>query len=239
LLAAAALLATSGLAVAETRPYIAIAGGIESADDESIRGANAAGQARDINVGFDTGEYLGLSLGLIGEDMAFGRLRGEVEASFRQSEVEGLSLNGVARAFNPSSEVSIAAAMVNGYVDSPLIANRFRIYGGAGFGVAGVDHEIRYLVANAAATGGNLQILLPSSETTNAYQLILGGELKATPRFSLTADVRYFDVGDVQVERFIGNTIINGVATNTGTLDSVLDADLASTTVTFGLRYAF
>jgi hypothetical protein len=39
LLAAAAILATTSVAAAETGPYLAFAGGIESADDETIRGA--------------------------------------------------------------------------------------------------------------------------------------------------------------------------------------------------------
>jgi opacity protein-like surface antigen len=234
------LVAESALAqTADNRFYASVFGGAETLDDESITGANAAGQARNINVEFGDGSVFGAAVGVTGGDMSFGRFRGEFETAFRQSDVEALALNGTARQFNPSSEVSITTAMVNAYYDTPVFWERVRAFGGVGFGIAGVDHEIRYLVANAAATGGNLQILLPSSETTYAYQLILGSEIELSPSWSLSGDVRYLDVGDVQVERYIGNSILNGVATNNGTLDSVLDADLTSISATIGLRFKF
>lgn len=229
----------SAASAQDGRFYVAGNIGTDSFDDESIRGANAAGQARDIAVSFDDGEFSSLAIGVLGEEGRYGRFRGEVETSFRASDVEGLVLNGGARTVIDGSEVSIAAALVNVYYDTPVYFDRLRFSVGAGFGVAGVDHEIRYLVANTAATGGNLQILLPTSETTTAQQFVLGAEVKLSSAWSLTADVRYFDVGDLQTERFIGNTIINGTATNNGTLDSVLDADLSSTALSVGLRYRF
>jgi opacity protein-like surface antigen len=241
-LAAAAALAAANTAHAQTadnRFYASVFGGFETVDDESIAGANAAGQARNINVGFGDGSVFGVAAGVSSGDMAFGRFRAEVETAFREADVDSLSLNGVARQFNPSSEVSITTAMVNVLYDTPAFWGRVRAFGGVGFGLAGVDHQIRYLVANATATGGNLQILIPSSETTYAYQLILGTEVELSPSWSFIGDVRYLDVGDTQVERYIGNTIINGTATSNGTLDSVLDADLASVSATIGVRYRF
>jgi opacity protein-like surface antigen len=230
--AAAAAVAVSneaGAQTADNRFYASVFGGVETFDDESITGANAAAQARTINVEFGDGSIFGVAAGVSSADHSMGRFRAEFETAFRQADVEALSLNGVPRQFNPSSEVSITTAMVNAFYDTPVFWERVRAYGGVGFGLANVDHEIRYLVANAAATGGNLQILIPSSESTYAYQLVLGSEIELSPSWSLTGDVRYLDVGDTQVERYIGNTIINGTATNNGTLDSA----------TVGLRYRF
>ena len=221
------------------RFYVAGNIGTDSFDDEAIRGANPAGAARNIDVTFDDGEFASLAIGVLGAEGRYGRIRGEVETAFRASDVEALVLNSVARTVIDGSEVTISSALVNVYYDTPVYFDRLRLFVGAGFGVAGVDHEIRYLVANPAATGGNLQILLPTSETTTAQQFVAGAEFKLSSAWSLTADVRYFDVGDVQTERFIGNTIINGTATNSGTLDSVLDADLSSTAFSAGLRYRF
>jgi opacity protein-like surface antigen len=223
----------------ENRFYVAGTFGSDAFDDETISGANAAAQRRDINVEFDNGGYYGVALGLLATESTYGRVRGEVEASFRSADVQALALNGVARNVAEGSEVSVASGMINGFYDTPVYFDRFRLYAGAGLGIAGVDHEIRYLVANPAATGGNLQIIIPSSEMTVAYQFIGGAEVALSPSWSLTADVRYFDAGDVQVERYIGNTIINGTATNIGTLDSVLDADLSSVTASAGIRYRF
>lgn len=224
----------------DKRFYTSLFGGAETFDDESIIGANAAGQARNINIQFYEGSVFGAALGVSSADSSFGRFRGELEIASRQADVDALALNGVTRQFNPSSEVSVTTAMVNALYDSPVLWDRYRVFAGAGIGLAGVDHSVRYLVANPAASGGNLQILIPSSETTSAYQLILGAEVELTSSWSLLGDVRYLDVGDTQVERYIANSIINGTATaSTGTLDSVLDADLSSTSFTVGVRYRY
>ncbi len=238
--AAAAAFAFAASASAQERSvYVGVFGGGDFVEDESINGANAAGAVRDIDVEFDTGSVFGAVVGVAGAEQSWGRIRGEVEASFREADMSALALNGVARQFNPASEVSVSSALVNAYYDSPLYADRVRFFAGAGFGIAGIDHEIRYLVANAAATGGNLQILIPTTETTFAYQLIGGAEVELGGNWSLIGDVRYFDLGDVQVERFIANSIIDGTATNNGTLDSVLDADWSTISATVGLRYRF
>lgn len=109
---------------------------------------------------------------------------------------------------------------------------------GAGFGIAGVDNEVEYLVANASATNGQAHIALPGTEVTYAYQLMAGVEVEVTPFLSLVADVRRLELGDYQAERYILNTPGVGSGTN-GTLDSILDAEWSATSVTAGLRYRF
>lgn len=241
--AAAALAGLAGPALADANSfYIGGFVGGDMPDDESLDGANAAGQLRDIDVALEEGTLFGLVLGVATPEQDFGRFRAEIEAGFRSSELEGLNLNGVARVVQPGSEVSVASGMLNVHYDTPVFLDRVRLNLGAGFGVAGIDHEIRYLVANGAAIGstpGNLQIAIPSSEMTYAYQIIGGIEVMLAPGLSLTGDVRYFDLGDVQAERYILNSIINGVATTNGTLDSILDADYATTSLTIGVRVAF
>lgn len=222
--------------------YFGVFGGVDLRRDQDINGATAGGAVRDIVVEYDTGSVFGANLGVSGRENAWGRLRGEVELAYREAEVKNLALNGVARVVQDGSETSISTGMVNVYYDTPLYFDRFRLSFGGGFGIASVNHGINYLVANAAAIGtqpGNLQIALPSSETTYAWQLIAGGEMKMTESISLVGDVRYLGLGDLQVERYIGNSIINGVATTTGTLDSILNTDMSTVTLSAGLRIAF
>lgn len=222
--------------------YFGVFGGVDLRKDQDINGATSGGAVRDIVVEYDTGSVFGANVGMAGRDNAWGRVRGEVEFAYREADVKNLALNGVARVVQDGSETTIATGMVNVFYDTPLYFNRFRLSFGGGFGIANVNHGINYLVANAAAIGtqpGNLQIALPSSETTYAWQLIGGGEVKMTESISLVGDIRYLDVGDLQVERYIGNSIINGVATTTGTLDSILKSDLSSVTLSAGLRISF
>ena len=239
----AALIGTTSAAHAEEpKVYIAAFGGIDMPDDERLDGTNADGQLRDIDVLLGDDSVVGLALGVATPEQSFGRFRGEIEASFRQSDLGGLTLNGVAREVLDGSHVSVAAAMVNLSYDTPQLFDRLRFTAGAGFGVAAIDHQIRYLIAVPPAIGafpGNVQIAIPSTETTHAYQLIGGAEFALNKSFSLTADVRYFDLGNVQAERFILNSFIGGVPTTIGTLDSILDADYATTSFTVGIRYQF
>lgn len=242
-MAVAALFGISSPALAnEGGVYVTVFGGIDAPDEEKIDGRNAAGDLRDIDVALDDGKVIGAALGVAGADSSWGRLRAEVEFSFRKSDLEGLTLNGVPRTVVDGSDVSIGAGMLNAYFDTPKLLDRLRFGVGAGFGVASVNHEIGYLIAVPPAIGtipGQVQIAIPSSETGYAYQLIGMAEVELSRNLSLIGDVRYFDLGDVQVERFVLNSFINGVPTTTGTLDSILDADYSTTSFTVGIRYKF
>ena len=223
----------------EHQAYVSGMIGINMPDDENFLGANAAGQGRDIQAQLDDGTQFGLSLGLMTKDYDWGRVRGEVEVAYRESDLEGLVLNAVSRTIIEGSGVDVTTAMVNLSYDTPKVLGSLRFSLGAGYGLASVTHDIRYLVANAAAIGsipGQLQIAIPNSETTDAYQLIGGAEVELTPGISLIADVRYLEVGDTKGERYILNSIINGVATTNGTLDSILDADYSTVSLNAGLR---
>ena len=210
--------------------YAAFHYGLDQQSDEDIRGANISGAPRNIDIEFDSGKFIAASLGIIAAEGERGRLRFDIEAAFRDGDVSGLQLNDVARAVRSGSEVSSTTVLVNAYYDTPLIADRFRLFAGGGFGIGSIDHEVRYLVERSEAAGGNLAIAIPSTETTLAYQFGGGAEFVVTPRISLIGDVRYAGFGDTQVERYI---------LTTGAIDSVLDADKSSLTVSGGVRFSF
>lgn len=243
IVAAAALAGVAAPAQAEEqKAYVTGFAGVDMPDSVNLDGANSAGAVRDIDAALEDGSVLGLAVGVASKDASFGRFRAEVEVSFRESDLEGLKLNGVDRTIIEGSDVSTTAALINVHYDTPVYWERVRFNAGVGFGIASIDHQIRYLVANAAAIGsipGQLQIAIPSTESTYAAQVIGGFEVELSPNWSITGDVRYFDLGDVQAERYILNSIINGVASTTGTLDSILDSDYSTTSFTTGLRFKF
>ncbi len=220
-----------GAAAADDRNfYVSAKYGLDQQSDEAIRGANVAGAPRNIDIEFDGGRYAAAALGYIAADGAMGRLRFEVEAAYHESDVERLLLNDVERAVRTGSNVSATTAMINAYYDTPLIADRFRVFGGGGFGIGSIDHEVRYLVERPAEAGGNLAIAIPSTETTFSYQIGGGLEAVITPWISLVGDVRYVGFGDTQVERFV---------LTTGAIDSVLDTDKSSIVASGGVRFSF
>lgn len=210
--------------------YVALHYGFDSPADEEIRGSNVAGADRNIDIDFESGSYFGASLGVVAKEGEFGRLRFEVEAAHREAEVDALALNDVDRRFRDDSQLTTTTVMINGLYDTPLLADRFRLFAGGGFGIANQDHDVRYLVERSEEAGGNLAIAIPSSETTWSAQGILGGEWVISPKLSAVADVRFVQYGDTQVERYV---------LTTGAIDSVLDAENSTITSTIGLRLSF
>ncbi|MEM6746274.1 MAG: outer membrane beta-barrel protein [Pseudomonadota bacterium] len=230
LVAASSVAALSAAAHAEPKFYAGINFGQTSFSDGELRGANASGAPRNIDIEFDSGQFIAGSLGFIAKENDYGRVRFDVEAAFHDGDVDQLILNDVERRVRDGSEISATTVMINAYYDTPKFAERFRGFAGAGFGVGNIDHEVRYLVERPEEAGGNLAIAIPSSETTLAYQFVLGAEAEITPHLSFIVDGRFVEFGDTQVERFV---------LTTGALDSVLDSDNGTTTVSFGLRARF
>lgn len=237
-LAASILLTTQAQAQDQPRFYAGVFTGSDSPEEQTLLGRNEAGVLRDIVIDYESDTLVGANLGFVAIESGWGRGRFEVELSQRESSVDALSLNDVDRVVLDGSESSITAGLINAWYDSPKYFDRVRFSLGAGFGFAAVDNQVQYLVANAAATGGNARIALPSSEVTSAYQLMIGAEVELSQSWSLVADIRQLEVGDYQAERYILNTPGVGAGLN-GTLDSILDAEWSSTTFTAGLRYKF
>lgn len=237
-LAGSMLFASGAQAQDDPRFYAGVFTGSNSPEQQTLFGRNQLDQLRDIKIDYESDALAGANLGLVAVDHGWGRARFEVEFSQRESSVEALSLNDVDRVVEDGSESSVTAGMINAWYDSPRYFDRVRFSLGAGFGLAGVDNEIQYDVANPAATGGNAEIALPASEVTYAYQLMAGVEVELNRSWSLVADVRRFELGDYQAERYILNTPGVGAGRN-GTLDSILDADWSATSVSAGLRFKF
>jgi opacity protein-like surface antigen len=229
----------------ESSTYITVFAGKEYGEDfrqAPDGGLTVGGQPRNIDIELDSGKILGGAIGLASRDNKFWRLRGEIEVSYRKSDLQALALNGVDRVINRSSDVSAGAVMINGYLESPKLFNRIRVFAGGGFGATLVDNNIYYLVAVPGAIGtepNNLQINIGDTEVTSAYQFMAGVDIAITKRLSLTGSVRQFQTGELHSKRFIQNAFIGGVPTTQGVLDSVLEYKYRSTSGLVGLTYRF
>ena len=223
---------------AEPNSYVGIFTGIGDPGDQSLLGRNEAGVLRDIVVDYRAPVTFGANIGAIAADGAFGRLRVEGELSYRRARVGGLSLNDVDRVVLGGSKSTTATGLVNAWYDTPKLFGIARLSAGAGVGLANVDNNIEYLVANPANTNGQAHIAIPDSQTTYAFQFMAGAEVEVSRSVSIVSDLRHLRLGDYQVQRYILNTpgVLGG---NGGTLDSVLDAKWKATSITVGARLKF
>lgn len=214
----------------ENRFYVSVHAGQDLQDDEAIRGFNVAGLPRNNDLTFDDGRVYAAALGVNAFEGDWGRVRFDAELSQREADLDTIFLNNVEQTVRQGSHVLMTAAMLNAWYDTPVYFDHFRLYAGAGVGIANVDHQVRYRV-----TGGvnpsNANIAIPTTEPTWSYQLVGGAEYALTSNWSLLADLRFVEFGSHQIQRFNFTT---------GILDSVNDVEPKSTvSLTAGLRYAF
>lgn len=223
----AALAATLGAGAAHAADTPFYAGGFAGAsfDDQHLfKGATPTGAARRIETPVKDGAYAGLTLGAVVVDADWGRVRVEGELASRQNKVEKLVLNDVQRQLIEGAKTA-TTTMINVAYDTPKVFDRVRFSVGAGVGHASLDYDVRYMV-----TANGPFIAIPTSVGVVGYQAMAGAQYDLTDRIELTTDVRYFEAGDHQVERFNHTT---------GALDSVLDADYSAVSVTAGARFRF
>jgi opacity protein-like surface antigen len=205
--------------------YISGSVGVVTSDDQLINGATAAGAPRRIITDMDRGLAFALALGYATKDADWGRVRGELEFAKQKAELKALSLNAVDRALIGEPDKSVKTGMFNIYYDTPAFVGPVRAEFGAGIGKSKMDYNVRY---NVTATGPAIQILTNPSQS--AYQLIAGLSGRVSSGLELFTQFRYLDVKDHKVERF---------NTTAGALDSVLDAEYSSKSISVGLRYVF
>ncbi len=205
--------------------YVSVFVGDNLGRDQRFEGANPAGAVRNIETPTKDGLLGGAAIGVVLSDSGIGRFRTEAEFSATKNDVRDLILNDVPRDLVRGRK-SVTAGMLNLAYDTPRIFDRVRLTAGAGFGLAAIDYDIQY---NVAAAGPAISISTNQSGRL-AYQLIGGASVAITDRLELTGDVRYFEVGSHQVERF---------NLTTGALDSVLGTKYRATRLTAGIRYGF
>lgn len=174
---------------------------------------------RNLDLSFDNGEFYAGQVGYKFAGNDFGRFRTEFELSYRENDVDDIVFNN-----NPqvgSGEQDVLAGLVNVYYDFTSVSKKFVPFVGLGLGVAELDSNVAY---NGGAA------FLNDSDTTLAYQAVIGGEYKLTEAVSLTGDARYFGLDDPDLTRFGGPPPAQFTSQ---------DSEYDSFTISAGLRYNF
>lgn len=218
---AALSLASPGLA---QDSYVALFGGLSDLDNPTFSGdvttpAGSNPQTVDTNFdnGFGFGIAYGRSFGSLGGNTS---LRGEVELSYSDSDVDGIAFSGN----GPASEVNVDGDLQTTRLFGNLLVDfdtggAFTPYLGAGLGVARTRTDLIY--------GPGVRI--DDSHTGLSVQLIAGTAYQINDQWSLTGDVRYIRDFDVDLER----------RAPTGALTGTVEDDIDSVAVNIGLRYRF
>ncbi|MEM7295481.1 MAG: outer membrane beta-barrel protein [Pseudomonadota bacterium] len=150
--------------------YVELFGGSSSIADTALSGAVVG------TSGFGGGQAFG---GAVGYAYGGTPLRAELEYTYRNGEADGAA--GV------TGDYASTIVALNGYYDFRPIGGAGVVpYIGAGFGYI---TEIDFDVAGGAAPGEY------SERGGFGYQLMLGAAYPVSDRWSLTAEVRYFDAG--------------------------------------------
>jgi len=202
--AAVVLLSCGASARAQDGTYVAASVGYTFADDFG----SSVGVEADIEDGYAI-------IGAVGR--SFGVLRGEVEASYRESGVG--EARGLGLAVEGAGDVSALSAMANLYFDPALTFGALKPYVGGGIGVS------RFKARDVEAVGVAGLGPISGSETGFAWQLMAGVGVAISEQATLTAGYRYFATPDVEAD-----------AGPLGTID--VDG-LGLHAVEGGLRFAF
>lgn len=191
----------------------------------------AAGADANVSADLASDIYYG---GAIGGRLPFKFLnifqpRLEIEASFYESNVESGSFNGGNQTFG--GQQSQTFLLINSYSDIRWTDNQRVVpYIGGGIGLGIVDSDINYFPNNGVATAPTFAV--QGQDTGFATVSAAGVTLKATDKFDLFIEGRYFKTYGIDAERtFIAN---GGSGFNAN-----VDGDPDGLTLTVGTRYNF
>jgi outer membrane autotransporter protein len=216
---ALAVLAVPGTAAAQGQDdgglYLGLGAGANFLDDTDFGIAGPATVDNEYDTGFALSGQLGYDTGRVWQ---YGSLRGELELSYRENEIDQHSVTALGGAQPGSTgEASTTALMANVFHDfetgSPIVP-----YVGGGLGYAWSDLE-----------GYGIQAVpnvLDDDDSGFAWQLGAGVGYELTSSATISLDYRYFSTSaDVET------------SAATGSVGDEVDLD--SHTVMVGVRYGF
>lgn len=223
------LLATALAAVASPTLaqdfYGSVFGGYSDLNNPTFSGEiTPPGGQQSIGSDFGSGFSFGVAVGTDIEALSRSGLgvRGELELSYSDSNVDGLSFsgNGPAAENNVDGDIRTTRVFANIIADVET-SSRFTPYFGAGLGLARSDIGLSYGPAPGA-------VRLDDSSTNFSAQLIAGTSYALNDQVSLFGDARYIRDFGVSTDRF-------SPAGLTGNVED----DISTVNVNFGLRFKF
>lgn len=199
---------------ADSNIYIEYSGGASFVADQSLSGADASGALlmgrASSNIGFNFGGAVGTRF--------LKYFRSEIQVSYRQNEVENLSLQGESN--NASGHISLLAVMVNGYFDYDLGIG-FVPYIGVGVGWGSVEID-------AKSDAGAFTSQVEGEDSVFTYSVMAGASYPINEILDLSLGYRYIATTDPTI-----NSSISAVGARR------LDAEFDSHEIVFGLRFNF
>lgn len=190
-----------------------------------------AGAPASIQAGLDSDIYFGGSVGarLPFKYWKYFQTRIELEISRAESDVSDGNFNGGNQTF--SGEQAVTYFLINNSSEVTWRSNqRIVPYFGGGIGIADFDTDIQYFPNNGVATSPTFAV--QSSDIGLATVSTIGANLKATDRFDIFVEGRYFKTYFVDAER----TFIAGGASG---FSSDVDDSPDGFTFTVGTRLNF
>jgi len=189
------------------------------------------GAPANIEADFDTDVAYGGSIGvrLPFKYWKYFQPRLELEVSGFDSDVSEGNFNGGNQSF--SGNQGITFFLINNYSDWQWADDqRIVPYFGGGIGLAKVDTNIQYFPNNGIATEPTFAV--QGDETAFATVSSLGLTYKATEKFDIYTEARYFKLYGVDAER----TFVAGGASG---FSADVDDDPDGITLTVGARFNF
>lgn len=183
LIAASILIISCTAAHADKLPiYLSLGTGYVATNDSDWSSGGSSGA-----IGIDDTESFSAAVGA----SFLKNTRAELEASYRNADLNKISLNGTGSAAVTGS-VETWAFLVNGYYDF-LEGQKFRPYVSAGAGFA--THQGKITAVGGLGTPG-----ANGSDTVFAYQAGLGGTYSLTERTDLWIGYRYLGSSDTNLQ---------------------------------------
>ncbi len=202
----------------ESRFYVSGFIGASFADDNTFEGV-VSGASPVVDLDYDTGFFLGGAIGKQLGDFGPGSLRGELELSYLQNDIDELNFTGNAAAPDAIigdaefSSVNLAANFLLDFPTSGILTP----YIGGGLGIAFTDIEAAYVPGPR----------LDDSDTNFLLQGIVGVSAPVTESADFFVEGRYTRIFDIEAQRILPN----GTVTGTG------EADFDNFAVAGGLRF--
>ncbi|QUJ76496.1 porin family protein [Sulfitobacter albidus] len=221
----AATVALCATGVAAQDSYATVFGGYSDLRDPTFSGViTPPGGQQSITSDFGSGFSFGIALGTEIASLSTPSIgvRGELELSYSDSNVDGLGFSGN----GPDAENNVAGDITSTRLFANVLADvrtngAFTPYFGAGIGVARTDLGLSYGAAPGAVN-------VDDSSTNFSAQLIAGTSYALRDGVSLFGDVRLIRDFDVTSDR-----------TSPAGFTGVVSDDIDTTNVNFGVRFNF
>lgn len=205
--------------------YISGFGSYSSLNDPTFSGVvTPPGGQQTVGTDFGSGYGLGIAIGTSLPSLSFGSatVRGELELSYTNNDVDNIFFSGN----GPAAENNVAGDIQSTRLFANLIADfqtqsAFTPYFGAGIGLASNDFNLSYGAAPGAVN-------LDERSTNFSAQAILGASYALSDTTSLFTDIRYIRDFDV-----------SSIRTSPAGFTGVVEDDLDTVNVNFGLRLKF